>query len=87
MKLGFKLDNFFFNGACLSPNNFIPFIDFKLISLFFFVFFSLCDFGFDHQYPRPLHSSSEVDLRPGSSQGQTPGSLRNKLFSALGLHT
>jgi len=34
-------------------------------------------------------SSSEIDSRPGSSHGhgQGPGSLRNKLFSALGLHT
>ena len=40
------------------------------------------------EYPRhSLHSSSDIDSRPGSSQGQGPGSLRNKLFSALGLHT
>nr|CAG4644666.1 EOG090X03K5 [Leptodora kindtii] len=32
-----------------------------------------------------LHASSDIDSRPGSSPG--PGSLRNKLFSALGLHT
>jgi len=40
-----------------------------------------------------LHlASSSSDMmndqsRPGSSQSQGPGSLRNKLFSALGLHT
>ena len=59
---------------------------FLFILLFFFLFYYVWQFSSRHSLH--LASSSDMnDSRSGSSQGQGPGSLRNKLFSALGLNT